>query len=242
MSKSNAHLNDNPVTVVGFTQIVHILVLIVPPALGLILGYFIPSIAKWAIQLPWIPFQGPLELIAHFHENWVVFVTTILGLIAGIWLSVEVMKDSLVITVSDDKVSLKIKGTVQNISRVDVASAFIDGKKVVLLGSTGNELARETYESAPADVARAFVKHDYPWLPTGDPYDGDYRLWVPETPELPPAVNALLKAREQALQKKDAEAAKEMYREASRIGIVIRNKGMLQYWRQVANGTEGVKR
>lgn len=224
--------NNQHVTVVGFPFIIRILVLTVPPIFGLLLGYFLPSIAKWVITLPIVPFHGPLELIASFQEKWVDFATAVLGLIAGLWLTGAVFRESLVVTVSDEEVHWKINGSVQIISRADISAVFIENKKLVLLGDLSQELARETYESTPAEVADAFVQHRYPWSHEGDPYDAHYHRWVPDSPGLSPAINALLKAREKALLKKDVNDAKDLHREVSKLGIVVRDKGAIQYWRE----------
>jgi hypothetical protein len=37
------------------------------PLLGLLLGFFLPRIAVWAVDQPWVPFQRPLELIAKWQ-------------------------------------------------------------------------------------------------------------------------------------------------------------------------------
>ncbi|WP_429792679.1 CysS/YqeB C-terminal domain-containing protein [Brevibacillus borstelensis] len=68
----------------------------------------------------------------------------------------------------------------------------------------------------------------------GDPYEAEYRLWVDQTPDLSPALNALLKGREQALQEKDVESAKEMQREACKFGIMVKDRGKFQYWRNLS--------
>lgn len=230
--------NNHP-SVIGFTTIERIFVLVIPPVLGLILGYFLPAIAEWAAGLPWFPFQGPLELVASVHGKWITIVTTFIGLVAGMWLSDLVIKESLFITVTDDEVVLKIKGSVQRFSRSDIAAMFIDGKNLVLLGNAGQELAREPYESTPAKIADTFVKHGYPWSFAGDPYETEYRLWVDDTPDLPPALNALLRAREQALQKEDVESAREIQREAGKLGIMVRDRGKFQYWRNPSKENRG---
>lgn len=64
------------------------------------------------------------------------------------------------------------------------------------------------------------------------------RLWVDHTPDLSPALNALLRGREQSLQKKDEESAKEMLREASKLGIMVRDRGKFQYWRNLIKVSE----
>lgn len=227
--QSNKHM-----TVTGLAPVERVLVMLTPPVLGMILGYFLPSIADWVAGLPWFPLQGPLQLVASFDEKWVAIVTTFLGLIAGVWLSAVAIKESLVIAVSDDEVTMKINDGTQRYSKSEIASVFIDGKELVLLGNTGQELAREAYESTPATIADAFVKHRYPWSVEGDPYEAEYRLWVDQTPDLSPALNALLKGREQALQEKDVESAKEMQREACKFGIMVKDRGKFQYWRNLS--------
>ncbi|MCC3374241.1 DUF308 domain-containing protein [Cohnella sp. REN36] len=228
---SNLQQSNKKATIVQLTRFERALVLVTPPVLGLILGYFVPAIADWAASLPWFPFQGPLKLIASIQAGWTVIVTAFLGLIAGVWLTNEAIKDSLVITISDDEATLSIKSTKISFSKPDIASVFMDGKQLVLIGRNGLELARESFDSTPAPIADAFIGHGYPWSPEGDPFEADYRLWVKNTPDLPPALNALMKAREQALLGKDAESAKEIQREAGKLGVSIRDKGKFQYWR-----------
>ncbi|WP_028778529.1 YqeB family protein [Shimazuella kribbensis] len=231
MSKSLQY--DNQCTVVGLTPMERVLILTVPPIIGIVLGYFIPVIANWANQLPWVPFQGPIKLIASIEEKWVVIITAILGLIGGIWLTIAAFRDTLIIVITNDEVHLKIKETVQIFSTADITSIFLEDKKLVLLGKSGVELARENYDSSSDKVEQAFIMHGFSWSSQGDPYDSDYRPWVPETPELSPILHALLKAREQALKKKEEESIKVLHQEAKKLGIVIRDKGSLQYWRKI---------
>jgi len=233
MAIHNPQQNDKKVTIIQLTRLERALLLVAPPVLGVILGYFIPHIADWAASLPWFPFQGPLKLIASIPEKWAVIVTAFLGLMAGAWLTSEAIKDSLVMTISDDEVTINIKKLDQRLSKSDITSVFIDGKQLVMVGHAGLELVRESYESTPAHIANAFVKHGYPWSSDGEPFEADYRLWVENTPDLPPALNALLRAREQALCKKDTETAKEIRREAGKLGVAVRDKGKFQYWRNV---------
>jgi hypothetical protein len=65
-----------------------------------------------------------------------------------------------------------------------------------------------------------------------DPYEDEFRIWFPKTPELPDLANALLAARAEALESSDSgDSVKELRRELARIGIVVRDKGKRQYWR-----------
>ncbi|WP_068619765.1 YqeB family protein [Paenibacillus tuaregi] len=236
---SNSLHEEQTPTELGLTRTERVLILILPPVLGLILGFFIPTIAAWVTKLPWFPFKGPFELIASLQYNWAAGVTTLLGLIAGIWLTYAVFRETLFVTISDTNVQLKIKDQAQTLSKQDIISVFADGKQLVLLGANGAELAREACEFKPAKAAEAFARHGYPWSAGGDPYEHDYRLWVPESPELSSGFNALLKAREHALSEKDSDSAKELQREAGRLGLVIRDKGKHQYWRLTKDQEQG---
>ncbi|MDJ1630289.1 hypothetical protein QNN00_02260 [Bacillus velezensis] len=62
------------------------LVFLVPPLLGLVIGWFLPVIAKWAVTLDWSPFHGPLDIIASFH-GWKVVCNRRYRLNRGVWLT-----------------------------------------------------------------------------------------------------------------------------------------------------------
>lgn len=218
-------------TAVGFSTAIRVLIFAGCSVLGLALGYFIPLIAKWALTLPWVPFEGPLKLITSFSGVWVTVVTTLLGLLAGLWFAEEVIKDTLHVVVSGETIRLKKDGAVQEFRRATISTVFLDGKQLVILGSNGEEHARETYDWASGRIADALTEHGYSWSPGGDPYKEQFRRWVLDTPELPPAVNALLKAREIALRKKEKGEAKELRREVAKHGVVVRDEETRQYWR-----------
>lgn len=217
-------------TDIGFFRLDRILIWGVPPLLGGVIGWFIPAIAKWGTGLTWVPFQGPLELIASFNEPWFVIITAILGLIAGIVLSYISFHESLLVRLSDREITLRINKTEQAFAREDVAVAFLDGKQLVLLGLQGQELSREKSESKSTLVAEACKKHGYSWL-DGDPFANEYVRWVADSPELTPSMNALLLVREKALEKGEKKDVADLRRELAKLGITVRNEGKKQYWR-----------
>ncbi|MGF9912361.1 DUF308 domain-containing protein [Paenibacillus ehimensis] len=224
-------------TAIGFSGAVRVLLFVGGSVLGLALGYFIPLIAKWALTLPWVPYEGPLKLITSVSGLWATVIASLLGLAAGLWFAQEVIKDTLYVVVSGETIRLEKDGAAQELTRETIGAVFLDGKQLVVLGNKGEELARETYEWASGRIAGALTEHGYPWSPGGDPYKEHFRRWVPDTPDLPPAVNALLKAREIALQKKEKGEAKELRREVSKLGFVVRDEGTRQYWRAQTTGS-----
>lgn len=234
---SNTSPYHKPATVLGIPTGFRIFYLIFPSIAGTVLGYFIPSIAKWIVTLPWFPYIGFFKAIVSFEQDWVAYGTAFLGLLAGIWFTSVIYRESLVISMTDEEIRLKIKDTAQTISRSDISAVFVDGKMLVILGTKSQELYREKYDSKLEEIDYAFKNHGYPWFPNGDPYEADYRMWVPDTPELSASINALLKAREKALKNSETEDAKELHQEISKFGITVRDKGKSQYWREQSNGT-----
>ncbi|MGD6540543.1 hypothetical protein VWR16_22525, partial [Xanthomonas citri pv. citri] len=95
-------------TVLELSSVEKALVFLVPPLLGLVIGWFLPVIAKWAVTLDWLPFHGPLEIIASFHGWKAAAATAVIGLIGGVWLTQAAFKESLVAVVTDSEVSLTI--------------------------------------------------------------------------------------------------------------------------------------
>lgn len=215
----------------GLSWADRMLVWAVPPLLGAVVGWFLPAIADWATGLAWVPFQGPLELIASIQGPWIVIVTAVLGLLAGMVLSHIAIKESLAVRLSDKEITLRIHEAERTFRREEVSAAFMDGKQLVLLGNEGEELYREKPEAKRETVAEAFMRHGYSWRDR-DPFADHYVRWVADTPGLTPSMNALFLAREKAIENDDQEDAADLRRELSKLGITVRDDGKRQYWRQ----------
>jgi len=217
-------------TVLGLSLGDRLLFMIGAPGLGLVLGYFIPRIADWATTLPWMPFEGPLRLIASFDGFWGAVGLLVGGLALGVFAAAAVITMTLKVTLTDTEIQLSKDDKTRTIARSDVGVVFIDGKKLVILDGESRELAREEYEASADDVERAFQSHGYPWV-SEDPHADLFRRWVPDHPDLPGAVNAVLRAREIALTKKAADDAADLRTEVQKLGFVVRDEGLRQYVR-----------
>ncbi|APH24192.1 50S ribosomal protein L29 [Clostridium botulinum Af84] len=200
------------------------------PLIGLVLGWFLPSIAKWGISLPWIPFQGPLKLIASYNGAWVDIVTMILGLIAGITLTLFSFHESLETSVYYDKVILKIRDDEIILKKKDISFVFMDKKQLVLLGHDKKELFRCKQELNKSRVGAVFIKHHYLWGDT-DPFKKDFKTWVVDSPDLSPAANALLKSRKIAIEKGNDEEAFQLAQELWKLRVSVKEKDKRQYYR-----------
>jgi hypothetical protein len=206
------------------------------PLVGLVLGFFLPRIADWAADRDWVPFQGPLKLIAGWDQWWVSVICVVIGLLAGVLLAAMALEDTLKVTVTGQSVEfLKNQKTV-TVPREKVAVAFLDGKEIVLQDSTSRELAREKHDQLKSEakqIPAAFRAHGYPWSDSGDPHAHRFRRWVEDEPELPPAVNAVLKARSKAFDDGDKGKAdlRELRDEVTKLGYTVKDKEKKQYWR-----------
>lgn len=202
------------------------------PLVGGTLGFFLPRIADWAAGLPWVPWQGLFERLAGWDAWWVQLITVAVGLVAGFVLGAIAMDDTLRITVTNGDVELLKNEKTTVIPRERVAAVFLDGKELVLQDRDSLELAREKHDQLKSDtpkIGAAFRAHGYPWSDGGDPYADRFRRWVEDDPELPPAVNAVLRARAKSI---DSKAdLRELRGEIAKLGYVVRDQDKKQYWR-----------
>ncbi|MER7251764.1 hypothetical protein [Kribbella sp. NPDC000426] len=209
------------------------------PLLGLVLGFFLPRIADWAAGRPWVPFQGVLKMIAGWDGWWVVVICLVVGLIAGALLAAVALDDILKVTITHRSVEfLKNQKTV-TVPREKVAVAFLDGKEIVLQDSSSRELAREKHDQLKSEAKQipvAFRAHGYPWSDAGDPHESEFHRWIEDDPDLPPAVNAILKVRSKAFDQGDKGKAdlRELRGEVANLGYTVKDRDKLQYWRPTA--------
>lgn len=193
--------------------------------LGLLLDYFLPRIAYWATHQPW-----------KWEGWWVVLILAIAGVVAGILLASAALEDTLKVSVTDTEVQFQKNKRTRRVPREQIRVAFLDGNDIVLQAADSRELARERHDQLKSEANRisaAFEAHGYPWSAAGDPYRDDFRRWVEDDPELPPAVNAVLRARSKANASghKGKAVAHELRDEAAKLGYAIRDVNADQYWR-----------
>lgn len=131
---------------------------------GIALGALLPLLAGWASALPWVPFQGPLELLGSFDHPWLVWGRPALGLLLGLGVAAWVIADSPVLDVGPDQVRVRRRGEVQRvIDRATVAAVYPRGSATVIEAESGRTLFDGDVEGDKTAVRRAFVDHGYPW-------------------------------------------------------------------------------
>jgi hypothetical protein len=193
-------------------------------------GRLIGFLADWLVGLPSAPLRGPSELVASIPP----LVLPAAGAVAGLALGLVAQHEQLVIRLSDERVVLTRKGRDREFPHGAVTLVFQDGKDLVLLGRDGGELTRQECDLKAGHVAGAFTGHGYAWAQT-DPHKDEFRRWVPDTPGLPEGANAVLKARQESLEKNGPsdDDVQELREELARLGVVVRDDKRRQYWRPI---------
>jgi len=168
----------------------------------------------------------------------VVAILVVAGLVAGVLLAAAALEDSLKVTVTDSEVRFLKNTKTTIVPRDRVHVAFLDGKDLVLQDASSRELAREKHDQLKSEASRfpaAFRAHGYTWSDDGDPQRDAFSRWVEDSPRLPGAVNALLKARAKALAAGDKGKTdvRELREEVAKLGYVVRDEESRQYWRRL---------
>jgi hypothetical protein len=207
------------------------------PLIGAAAGWLLKSLAEWATSLPWVPFKGPLELVASVPDPQATIGSLALGVAGGLVVAVLAEQDYVRVIVEDDQLTVTRGGSSRRVPRASVEAVFLDGKQLVLLGHETDEVVREGGDLPDAErLEAAFRAHGYPWVPGGDPHKDEYRRWVEDLPDLPAGADAVLKARARALDRGDKEDAAQLRLELGKLGIVVRDEGKRQFWRRTRPG------
>ncbi|WP_201787201.1 hypothetical protein [Actinoplanes sp. TFC3] len=183
------------------------------------------------LRIPFAPMRGPFRLVAGLPEPGALIGATGIGALLGLVLAFFVDKESLTVGLYRQQVVLSRPGVRRVVSRASVARAFREHDHLVLLGRTGKELAREPCHLRPERLAALFGSL---WAEQ-DPYEGKYSRWVPGLPAMDLTAEALLTARQRALDKGDAEESRQLREELGRIGFVVRDVKKRQFFRETAD-------
>lgn len=162
---------DAPVhTVGGFDRAARAWVLASFGIGGTLAGVLIPWLAGVAADLPWVPFQGPLQLLGSFDDPWLVWgrpaIAALLGLAGAAW----VIADAPVLLISRQDIRVRRRGEVTRvIARDKVDGVYRERGTVIILSATGRELFRDDVEGSVEAIRDAFLDCAYPWEGTPGP-------------------------------------------------------------------------
>ncbi|MFK4242497.1 hypothetical protein ACI2KV_06435 [Micromonospora chokoriensis] len=203
------------------------------PLLGAGAGWLLAAATGWLTRLPWVPFGDLIEWLDRLPEPQATAGTIAVGVVAGLVVAGIGTAERLIVTVDPAQVRLRRSDQDRAVARVDTRVVFLADKHLVLLDGDGAELVREPTDLSARQLAAAFRAHGWGWA-DDDPHRSAYRLWVPDLPGLPAGADALLRARERAVERDRRDDARELRRELGRLGVVLRDEGKRQYWRLTA--------
>ena len=128
------------------------------------LGALIPVLAGWAAELPWVPFQGPLELLGSFDDTWLVWGRPLIGLVAGLAFAGWTIFDTPVLRMSTTEIQVQRRGETERvISREAVDAVYRKGGSTVVESATGRRLFEGDIEDEREVIRDAFLALGYPW-------------------------------------------------------------------------------
>ncbi|MFI6233459.1 hypothetical protein ACIBD9_07865 [Micromonospora sp. NPDC050784] len=203
------------------------------PLLGAGAGWLLAAATGWLARLPWVPFGDLIEWLDRLPEPQATAGTIAVGVVAALVIAGIGTAERLIVTVDAAQVQLRRSDENRTVARADTRVVFVADKHLVLLDADDAELVRESTDLPATKLAAAFREHGWGWA-DDDPHRSAYRLWVPDLPGLPAGADALLRARERAIQRDRRDDARELRRELGQIGVVLRDEGKRQYWRLTA--------
>lgn len=208
------------------------------PAVGAGAAALLVRFAGWLAELPWAPVQKLFEVVDRLPDAQAGIGGLAVGALGGLAVAAVGTAERLIVTVTVERVRLRRGGTERDVERRAARAVFVDGKDLVLLGPDDEEVARERSDLSAGRLAAAFRDHGWPWT-DADPHRDAYRRWVPGLPGLPGGADALLRARQRALDADKGGEARELRAELARCAVVVRDDGKRQYWRLTRSAVPG---
>ncbi|MDG4792931.1 hypothetical protein [Micromonospora sp. WMMD1082] len=200
------------------------------PVLGAAAGGLLAAGAGWVVGLPWAPMQGLFRLVDGLPEGYALAGGVGVGVLAGLVIAAVGTAEAVHVTVDGTRVRLRVGSSEREVGRAQTRAVFADGKDLVLLDADDGELARQRSDLPADQLAGAFREHGWPWV-EADPHRAAYRRWVPDLPGLPAGADALLRARQEALERDRGDETRELRAELARYGVVLRDEGKRQHFR-----------
>ncbi|WP_232666657.1 YqeB family protein [Pseudonocardia sp. TRM90224] len=219
-------------TVVRHTAGMHVFLWTAFPLAGAVAGFVLAHVPEWIAALPWFPNQTKIAELAGVIGPKVTAALVVVGVLAGVVVALMARADLLTVRIADDSITVRRNNDEAAFGRDAVSGAFVDAKELVLLGPSGEEQAREKTDLKPPKLRAGFEAHWYVWH-EHDPYAAQFTRWIDGSTGLSQDANAILRARQAAIENDDADDRRELRQELARHGVFVRDEGKRQYWRAV---------
>ena len=228
-------------TAVGHSRADRILIAGGLPTAALAVALVLPWSARWLLELPGgLPFGVVFRVIGSVDRPLEVAVNAALWLGAGALAAWSVLREDAAVLFDVDGLRIRVRGRELAVERSEVADAFLDAGRLVILDGASRQRVRVRPQADPSTLRQVFLLHRYPWRDT-DPYAAAFRRWDPAeaaAPGLPPGAAELLRLRQTRLQRRgetDSDQEAESVRAAlEELGVVVRTERRTQSWRPLA--------
>lgn len=223
-------MSDSPgTTVVKHSFWYHAFLWIAFPLVGAGVGWLLSELPGWVEGKP-VPFGGVFEMLDDLSGPLLTIILIVLGIVAGVLVTLTAYDEVVALTITDTDVEVKVSDKTRAFRRDQIDAVFTDGKTLVLQARDTSELVRQKADHKPARLKAAFEAHRYPWF-DADPHEADFTRWVDGVPGLGEHANAVLRARQVALDEDKTADIVELLGEAAKLGVVVRTVKKRQYWR-----------
>ncbi|MDF2469041.1 MAG: hypothetical protein K0Q61_1413 [Rhodococcus erythropolis] len=217
-------------TTVRHSAALHLALWTMLPAAGTLAGLVLSRIPSWIAALPWFPNQDKISELAEVIGFKMTLTLAIVGFLVGCLLAVTVYDHIVSVTVDTHNITITRSDKKTTLSAADVHCAFVDDGHLVVLGSASEELAREKTGLPHKALHNAFTSYGYRWR-DGDPYADSFTRWIDGASGLSQDANAILRARQHALDIGDTDDQRELRTELAHHHIIVRDSGKHQHWR-----------
>lgn len=219
-------------TTVRHSAAMHLALWTMLPTVGATLGFVLSQAPSWISALAWFPNQEKITELADVIGFKVTLSLVIVGLLIGGFLALMAYEHIVSVTIDGENVTIKRSDNETTYSFADVNCVFVDDGHLVLLGASSEELAREKTSLSLKALEGGFTSHGYSWRER-DPYADSFTRWVDGASALSQDANAILRARQAAVDSDDSADQRELRTELARQRIVVRDAGKHQYWRRI---------
>jgi hypothetical protein len=211
-------------------------------ALGVVLGWFAPALARGLVDLieatP-LPAPGVIRLVGTLPLEWSLGILGGLGLLGGAFIAFMTVGEAPRLVVADDHLEHLQEEREVWIERADVGAAFPDKNDLVLLRPDGGLRARLDVDTlSRAKVRDALDQHRWPWRDT-DPYEQRFERWVDGRPGFTDAEHEALRRRLE--ERKDAAARRKADEDLAALGLVARVRDDRIQVRRATSADEGAR-
>ncbi|WP_449688580.1 YqeB family protein [Actinoalloteichus fjordicus] len=207
-------------------------ILAIGPPVGAALGFLVAPVTHWLLDvIDGAP--GPLRLLALIPTPWLVGGGAVAGLLVVMLLVRQILRETTVVDVGADAVTVHRDETSTYVERVRIAAVFVDPHDLVLVGSDERELLRRDADIGSRRLAAAFQAAGYPWAGDRDPQEHRFRPWIDGTPDLPADIHEILRQRGRELRDKNGDKAADLRERLQDLGVIVRDRTARngQQWR-----------